>query len=368
MEELDILPLAEWNPVDRPLYIFGPCSAESHHQVMETAKQLKATGMKFMYRAGIWKPRTRPGSFEGHGIEALKWMQDVKSELDIPIITEVANAEHVEACLEHGVDNLWIGARTTVNPFSVQEIADALKGVDIPVMVKNPIHPDLSLWIGALERVNRAGIKKLTAIHRGFHYHENYPYRNQPNWELAIELKRRFMELPIICDASHISGNPKIIPRVAQRAMDLYMDGLLIESHIDPPNALSDAKQQVTPASLAEIVDRLELRAPEVKDPKFSDELHRLRERIDNIDESLTELLAERMSIVGQIGEQKRARGVTIFQLERWTKIRENFEHWGRKLGLREDFIHKVVNSIHSESIEIQQKVMNEDPKTQSKE
>lgn len=335
---------------------------------MSTARQLVDTGMKFMFRAGVWKPRTRPGSFEGHGIEALKWMAEAKAEFGIPIITEVANAEHVQACLEHEVDGLWIGARTTVNPFSVQEIADALSGVDIPVMVKNPIHPDLSLWVGALERINRAGIKKLAAIHRGFHYHDNYPYRNLPNWELAIELKRMFRDLPIICDASHISGTPEIIPRVAQRAMDLHMDGLLIESHLDPSSALSDAKQQITPTQLKGLIQGLEIREPEIEDPLFTDELSRLRSKIDNIDEALTELLADRMGLVQQIGEQKRDRGVTIFQLERWAKIRENFEKWGQELGLQEDFIRRVVEAIHLESIEIQQKVMNEDPQTQSNE
>lgn len=362
MEELKIRALEDWNPTgQRPMYIFGPCSAESREQVLETASQLKAGDVPFLLRAGTWKPRTRPGSFEGRGEEALKWLKDIKEELQIPITTEVATAEHVEICLKYDVDVLWVGARTTVNPFSVQEIADALQGVDIPVMVKNPIHPDLGLWIGAMERLNRAGIDKLAAIHRGFHYQDNYPYRNLPNWELAIELKRRYPVLPIICDASHISGTPEIIPRVAQRAMNLYMDGLLIETHYNPKVALSDAKQQITPEHLFSILDKLEIRKPTTGDAHFTDELHRLRTRIDNIDESLMELLSERMKMVEEIGIQKKEKNVAIFQLERWIEIIENYKDWGSQLDLSDEFIRRFLEALHLESIEIQQKVMNQD-------
>jgi chorismate mutase len=362
MEELKIRALEDWNPTgQRPMYIFGPCSAENRDQVRETASQLKAGGVPFLLRAGTWKPRTRPGSFEGRGEEALKWLKEIKEEFQIPITTEVATAEHVEMCLKYGVDVLWIGARTTVNPFSVQEIADALQGVDIPVMVKNPIHPDLSLWIGAMERLNRSGIDKLAAIHRGFHYQDNYPYRNLPNWELAIELKRRYPTLPIICDASHISGTPEIIPRVAQRAMNLYMDGLLIETHFNPKEALSDAKQQITPEHLFAILDKLEIRKPTTGDARFTDELQRLRTRIDNIDESLMELLSERMKMVEEIGFQKKDKNVAIFQLERWIEIIDNYKDWGSQLDLSEEFIRRFLEALHLESIEIQQKVMNQD-------
>jgi len=367
MDQLTYLPLEEWNPVGKPMYIFGPCSAESREQVYETAKALAQGPDPFLLRAGIWKPRTRPGNFEGRGEEALTWMTEIKKELSIPITTEVANTDHVEACLKHGVDVLWIGARTTVNPFSVQEIAEALRGVDIPVMVKNPIHPDLSLWIGALERFSRVGLQKLAAIHRGFHYHDNFPYRNQPNWELAIELRRRYRSLPIICDASHISGTPSLIPRVSQRAMDLHMDGLLIESHINPAEALSDAKQQITPADLHALIAALEIRTEQADDPVFHTELGELRRKIDTIDESLTALLAERMRMVEKIGVQKKEQSVTIFQVDRWANIMENYSEWGGELGLRTEFIQRILEAIHLESIEIQQRVMNESPTNQEK-
>lgn len=360
MDGLKYAPLSDWYDQGRPMYVFGPCSAESREQLFETARAIAAGPHPFLLRAGVWKPRTRPGNFEGKGEEALEWMAEVKVELNVPITTEVANAEHVEACLKHGVDVLWIGARTTVNPFSVQEIADALRGVDIPVMVKNPIHPDLSLWIGAMERLSDVGIKKLVAIHRGFHYHENFPYRNRPNWELAIELRRRFRELPIICDASHISGRPDLIPRVAQKAMDLHMDGLLIESHIDPKTALSDAKQQITPTELLALISGLEIRKETVSDPVFHTELEQLRRKIDHIDESLTALLAERMTIVEAIGEQKRDQHVTIFQVDRWADIMDNYLEWGKELGLRPEFIRRVLEAIHLESIERQQEIMND--------
>lgn len=362
---MDILPLDDWNPAAKPLYIFGPCSAENREQVMETARALVAGGRPFILRGGVWKPRTRPGSFEGRGEEALTWLSEAKAEFGVPITTEVANTEHVEACLKHGVDVLWIGARTTVNPFSVQEIAEALRGVDIPVFVKNPLHPDLGLWIGGLERLNRVGIKKLGAIHRGFHYHDNRPYRNQPDWELAIALKSEFRDLPIICDASHISGTPSLIPRVAQRAMDLQMNGLLIESHIDPTVALSDAKQQITPAQLHELMETLEIRQAQFSDPGDTQDLQRLRARIDGIDESLVSLLADRMDVVKEIGDKKKEHKVTIFQIDRWAKITANYQAWAAEQGLHPGFVKRVLEAIHLESIETQQRIM-ENEATQS--
>jgi len=331
---------------------------------METARGIKALGHPFVLRAGIWKPRTRPGSFEGVGYEGLKWLKDAGDELEVPVTTEVATAYHVEACLEHGIDMLWLGARTTVNPFSVQEIAEALSGVDIPVMVKNPIHPDMGLWIGALERINRAGITKLAAVHRGFHHHDNAPYRNQPDWEMPIELKSRHKDLPIICDASHISGTPELIPRVAQRALDLDMDGLLIETHREPTAALSDAQQQVTPQELGHLLDGLVLRRSNLEQEDHTAELADLRARIDQIDESILRSLADRMSFVGRIGEQKRDESVAIFQVERWNEIISNYAQHGEELGLRSEFVQRILEAIHLESIERQQHEMESQPKS----
>lgn len=316
-------------------------------------------GRKVLFRAGIWKPRTRPGSFEGIGAIGLEWLKEVKETYGWQTTTEVANAEHVEACLKAGVDVLWIGARTTVNPFSVQEIADAVRGVDIPVMVKNPIHPDISLWIGALERVSGAGITKLGAIHRGFQHHNNHPYRNRPDWELAIELRRQFEDLPMICDVSHITGDPALIPSVAQRAMDLNMAGLLIETHVDPPNALSDAKQQVTPAQLAAIISELEVREAMTDDQAFKSDLRKYRERIDIIDDSLIRLLGERKSIVQEIGEHKKSRGVTPFQIKRWREIYARYAQVGAQVGLSQEFITRLGQLIQEYSIDLQEKIMN---------
>ena len=358
MKEVRILDT--WNPLAGPLNIFGPCSAESQEQMLETARSLKETGIPFVFRAGLWKPRTRPGTFEGNGLEALPWLIEVQKEVGLKVITEVATKEHVEACLKAGVDMLWIGARTTANPFSIQELADALKGVEIPVLIKNPIHPDLSMWIGALERISGAGIKSLAAIHRGFHHYDNRPYRNRPDWEMPIELKSRFPNLPIICDISHIGGTPELLPMIAQRAFDLNMDGLLIESHRSPKDALSDAQQQITPNDLKQLYNSLRKPDERILDAEFRDELAELRKQIDGIDASLIELLAERMRIVHGIGVQKRERGVTIFQLERWREIMENYMVRGRKSGLTDGFIRKVLEAIHLESIDIQQHAMHQ--------
>ena len=356
-----VRPLDIWNPIEGPLNIFGPCSAESPEQMIETAEGLATTGIPFVFRAGIWKPRTRPGSFEGNGAQALPWLIEVKERFNIPVITEVATSEHVELCLKAGVDMLWIGARTTANPFSVQELADALKGVDIPVLVKNPIHPDLSLWIGALERIAGAGVRDLGAIHRGFHHYDNRPYRNRPDWEMPIELKGMFPVLPIVCDISHISGTPELLAMVAQRALDLNMDGLLIESHRSPKEALSDAQQQITPKELKVLYEGLRKADERILDAEFRDELAELRKEIDEIDMALIDLLADRMRIVQGIGIQKREKGVTIFQLERWRKILANYLQRGKEHGLSESFIRKLLEAIHLESIEIQQQVMDQE-------
>jgi chorismate mutase len=361
---LDIVSLDKWFPgYQKPLLIAGPCSAETEEQMLSTAGQLAAYYPNSIFRAGIWKPRTRPNTFEGIGDIGLQWMKLVKKETGLLTATEVANAEHVEKCLEAGIDILWIGARTTVNPFSVQEIADALKGTDIPVFVKNPINPDVQLWAGALERVNNAGIKKLAAVHRGFHTFDNGPFRNSPKWELAIELKTACPGLPVICDPSHISGSPELIPYIAQKAMDLDMDGLMIETHIDPSSALSDAKQQVTPFQLKEIMNDLNIRTSFIDDLEFRNKLEELRNLIRNLDNDLLEIMAKRMSVSSQIGEYKRDNNVTILQVAHWKKLVEESLSTGLILGLPNDFIKGLYQLIHDESIRRQTEVMNKKAK-----
>lgn len=327
--------------------------------MLETAQKISAFYPNSVFRAGIWKPRTRPNTFEGIGDIGLEWMKLVKQQTGLLTATEVANAEHVEKCLKAGVDILWIGARTTVNPFSVQEIADALRGVDIPVFVKNPINPDAQLWAGALERVNQVGIKKIAAVHRGFHSSENGPFRNSPKWELAIELKTACPQLPMICDPSHITGNPELIPYVAQKAMDMDMDGLMIETHREPTVALSDAKQQVTPFQLKEILDELNIRSSAIDNIEFQSKLEELRLIIRKLDNDLLELLAKRMSISSQIGEYKRDNDVTILQIAHWKKLYEESLSTGNLLGLPENFIKGLYHVIHDESIRRQTEVMN---------
>jgi chorismate mutase len=312
------------------------------------------------FRAGIWKPRTRPGQFEGSGLEGLRWLVKAKSETGLPVTTEVASAAHVEGCLEAGVDILWIGARTTVNPFSVQEIADALRGVDVPVMVKNPVNPDLELWIGALERIERAGIRQLAAIHRGFSSSEKGPFRNAPMWDLAIELKTRLPELEMLCDPSHISGNRELIAMVSQKALDLDMAGLMIESHVNPDAAWSDARQQVTPATLSSLLDGLVVRSVSSSNKLFEDTLGVLREQIDQIDEEIMQRMASRMEISRRIGEYKRENNVTILQVSRWEKMIHTRVALGKALGLDEGFIRDLLRLVHHESIQIQTKVMSE--------
>jgi chorismate mutase len=345
--------------IQKPFIISGPCSAETESQMVTTAKQLAATGTVHALRAGIWKPRTRPGQFEGAGDEGLKWLVLAKQETGLPITTEVATAAHVEACLKAGVDILWVGARTTVNPFSVQEIADALKGVDIPVMVKNPVNPDIELWIGAFERLNRAGINKLAAIHRGFSSFEKGPFRNAPMWNLAIELKTRVPGLEMFCDPSHIAGNRELIAMVAQKALDLDMAGVMIESHLNPDAAWSDAKQQVTPAVLGKIVEGLVVRSVSSDNKNFKDTLGVLREQIDQIDDEIMQKMASRMKVSEKIGQYKRDNNVTILQVNRWEEIVQTRVSLGKAMGLDEGFTRDFLRLIHHESIQVQTKVMN---------
>lgn len=358
--QLNIQPLNTWLDIkSEPLIISGPCSAETEEQLLTTAHLLAATGKVSVLRAGIWKPRTRPGEFEGIGSIGLQWLKRAKEETGLPTAVEVANAKHVEEALAAGVDILWIGARSTVNPFTVQEIADALQGVDIPVLVKNPVNPDLQLWAGALERINRAGITKLGAIHRGFSSFEKSSFRNEPMWELAIQLKTLLPELPIINDPSHICGNRELIPYISQKALDLDMQGLMIESHVDPSVAWTDAKQQVTPAALGELAERLTVREPESKNEQFTDQLAELRKQIDKIDDILLQKLGERMAIVGKIGEFKRDNQVTILQVNRWDAIIKKGTSFAKALKLDLNFTEKFLELVHGESIRKQTEIMN---------
>ncbi len=344
--------------LERPWMIAGPCSAETEEQVLETAQQLSENGFK-IFRAGIWKPRTRPGAFEGVGTIGLPWLKRVKEETGMFVGTEVANAHHVFEAIKHGIDILWVGARTTANPFAVQEIADALKGVDIPVLVKNPVNPDLELWIGALERINQAGIKKLAAIHRGFSTYDKTKYRNHPQWQIPIELKRRIPDLPIICDPSHISGKSELIYEISQEAMDLNFDVLLVESHRCPEKAWSDASQQVTPARLKEITDKIVLRKPKIGEkPRIT--LDELRQEIDKLDTSVLETLKRRMEISEAIGMYKKENNITILQTRRYDEIMNNRKEKGAKMGLSDEFLTKLFESIHEESVTRQNKIMNQ--------
>jgi chorismate mutase len=344
---------------NEPLLIAGPCGAETEEQVLQTAKGISEIPRVKLFRAGIWKPRTRPNSFEGVGEEGLVWLTEVQKQFGLKTTVEVANAQHTELALKHGVDVLWIGARTTGNPFSVQEIADVLRGVDIPVFIKNPIHADIQLWLGAIERFANSGLSKLAAIHRGFHYAGKTKYRNKPLWEIAIELKTLLPELPIICDPSHISGKRELIPHVAPKAHDLGMNGLMIESHVNPAVALSDAQQQLTPAALKELLNNLVYRQTSSQNPECSDQLSRFRNMIDEVDDELINVLKKRMSIIEKIGEYKKEHHITIFQLERWQEILRNRPQWAEKLGIPRGFIEKICQQLHEESIRIQTEIMN---------
>lgn len=326
---------------------------------MLTARQLKDTNKVSLFRAGIWKPRTRPNAFEGKGEEALKWLQDVKKEFGFKLTVEVANAKHTELALKYGIDVLWIGARTTVNPFSVQEIADVLRGVDIPVLVKNPIHADLQLWIGALERISHAGINKIAAIHRGFHFYGKTKYRNKPLWQIPIELRTQFPDLPIICDPSHICGSRELIASVSQKALDLGFDGLMIEAHYDPDHALSDAKQQLTPAQLLELLEKLVIRHSSCEDQQFRDKLQEFRKIIDEIDDELMNVLKKRIQIIEEIGKYKKEHNITIFQLERWQEILRTRGQWADKMGISRQHIERLCQLLHEESIRVQNAILN---------
>ena len=344
----------------RPLIISGPCSAETEEQVLETAVRLAATGKIDMLRAGIWKPRTKPGMFEGIGIKALPWLEQAKKNTGLPITVEVATAKHVQDALQFNVDVLWIGARTTVNPFSVQEVADALRGIKIPVLVKNPINPDLELWSGAIERLQKVGVENIGMIHRGFSSYGNMEYRNAPMWHLPIEMKRRYPGMLLICDPSHICGNRVLLQQVAQKSIDLDFGGLMIESHIDPDNAWSDAKQQITPERLCEIFEALIWRRENTSEQEFITALTRLREQINQVDDELLLLIGQRMKLADKIGEYKRENNITILQTNRWNEILERAYNKGEQLGLSKEFIVRYFDAVHLESINHQNKIMNE--------
>lgn len=354
--ELDLKPLNIHgiNPDTRPIVIAGPCSAETEEQIMSTAKQLAANSIKIM-RAGIWKPRTKPGGFEGVGEDGLRWMRQAKEEYGLMTATEVANAVHVNSALESGIDILWIGARTTANPFAMQEIADALKGVDVPVLVKNPVNPDLELWIGGLQRINNAGVKRIGAIHRGFSSYEKRIYRNPPMWHIPIELRRRIPNLPIFGDPSHTGGSRELIAPLCQQAMDLGFDGLIIESHCSPDTAWSDAKQQITPDVLDFILDKLTIR----KSAVTTESLEALRKQIDEIDNQLLELLARRMRVCREIGTYKKEHNLTVVQTARYSEILEKRGAQASLCGMSDSFIRDVFEHIHEESVAQQIEILN---------
>lgn len=343
--------------LDHPLVIAGPCSAETEEQVMRIANELKDTDVNY-YRAGIWKPRTRPGMFEGVGALGLKWLQNVKKETGMKTATEVANRAHVELALEHDIDLLWVGARSTVSPFIVQEIADALEGTDKIVLIKNPVNPDLALWLGAVERLHTANIKNLGVIHRGFSTYEKSKYRNIPEWQMAIELQTKFPDLPIINDPSHITGNREMIFDVSQTALDLNFDGLMIETHFDPDNAWSDAAQQVTPAKLVQIMRDLKIRKETNEEMEYNNKLSNLRAQIDVIDNQIIDILGKRMKISDSIGTLKKQKNVAVLQSNRWNAILGNMILEGEARGLSEEFVLKMFKAIHQESINHQERVI----------
>ena len=340
----------------KPYLIAGPCSAESENQLLTIAKAVEGTADVF--RAGVWKPRTKPNSFEGIGKDALSWLKTIQQETSLKVVTEVATAKHVELCLESGVDMLWIGARTTVNPFYVQEIAEALRGVDIPVFVKNPIHPELGLWLGAFERLHKVGVKQLAAIHRGFYSYEKVAFRNDPKWEIPIKLREEIRDLPIICDPSHIAGKAALVEDIAQTAMDINLDGLMIETHHNPSVALSDAEQQVTPKELNSIMNNLVLRDTKLRDEEFKFQLLNFRNQIDNFDIKIIELLNNRKQVVEHIANFKNENRLTIFQIERWFEILNTRKENANLLGVDEQMVEEIFALIHKYSILAQTKIM----------
>jgi chorismate mutase len=351
--------LSEWGlPAAKMILISGPCSVESESQIEQTAAALAEHQVQIL-RGGIWKPRTRPGSFMGIGDGALPWLVNAAKNNHLKSAVEVANAKHVEAALKAGVDILWIGARSTVSPFVVQEIADALQGVDIPVMIKNPINPDLDLWIGAIERINHAGIHKIAAIHRGFSTYEKNIYRNVPNWNIPLELKRLIPNIPLFCDPSHICGSLDLIQHISQKALDLNFDGLMIESHIDPHHALSDKDQQLSPRALGAILEHLIIRSSTSTDQVFIDNLKKLRNDIDKIDYEMLELVAARNKIIEAIGVYKKENNITIFQPERWAEIVDSRKQYGEEIKLSDELIMDLIKAIHREAIAIQTNILN---------
>ncbi len=342
---------------NRPFLIAGPCSAETEEQVMAVAHGLAPLGVD-LFRAGVWKPRTRPGAFEGNGAVALPWLRRVKEETGLRTTIEVANGNQVYEALKHGVDVLWIGARSTVNPFSVQEIADALRGVDVPVLVKNPVNPDLDLWIGAIERIQQAGVTRIGAIHRGFSAYAKSKFRNAPYWEIPIELRRRMPDLPLICDNSHICGNREDLLEVAQQALDLNYDGLMTEVHTTPDAAWSDAKQQIMPFTYGELISRLIVRRETTDNAEFLEHIENVRHKIDEVDLELLNLLGRRMRFAEDIGRYKQRNNISILQANRWNEILEKAFAQGQQRGLSEDFVEKFLSAVHQESIAHQQSVM----------
>jgi len=351
----NLLDISTWLRFDRiPWIIAGPCSAETEQQVILTARELAKSPNVKVFRAGLWKPRTRPDSFEGVGKIGLAWLKNVKAETSLLTTTEVANAKHIELCLENNVDILWIGARTTVNPFVVQEIANALKGVDIPILVKNPINAELGLWLGAIERLYHAGIRKLAAIHRGFSTYIEMDYRNRPNWQIPIELKRLLPNLPLICDPSHIAGNRDLIEPVSQMALDFGIKGLMIETHINPDQALSDSKQQITPQVLIELLERLRARDKVFADKQLKRRIARLRAAITQVDSRIIQDLAERMKWVEEIGKLKQQHNISVLQLNRWESLLEDHIAKAQQTGLEGEFIKAIFELIHAQAVKKQ--------------
>ena len=358
---LETIPWQQWGffTEPKPCVIAGPCSAETEEQIMETAKGLKEIGIN-VFRAGIWKPRTHPGSFEGVGAPGLKWLQRVQKELGMKVCTEVASEKHVYECIKYGVDMVWIGARTSANPFLMQEIADALRDTDIPVLVKNPVNPDLDLWIGALERLNRQGIRKIGVIHRGFSSLAEKKYRNSPEWQVAVELRSRYPEMPFFCDPSHMAGCRDYLQELSQQAMNLGFDGLMIESHCDPSCALSDARQQITPSQLIDLLESLIVRDSDTDNEEYHENIDQLRTRIDSCDEEILRTLGARMQISRKIGQYKKANNIAIIQASRWDSILESVLKSADIYGLDREFISKVFNAIHEASVKEQNKILSE--------
>lgn len=360
--EIEINPIKHWLPqINNPLIIAGPCSLETEEQALETARILAKDHRVFVYRGGVWKPRTRPGSFEGIGSIGLKWLQMVREETGLPVGTEIANAQHAEEALNAGLDVLWIGARSTASPFVVQEIADVVQGTDAVVMVKNPVNPDVQLWLGAFERLSRAGIKNLVAIHRGYTPFRESEYRNYPNWKTVIELRRLMPNLPIICDPSHIGGKREYLFDISQKAFDMGLDGLMIESHRDPSCALSDKEQQLTPADLAKLLDRLVIRNATTGNKQFENQLELLRNRIDALDRELLETLSARMEIARQIGIYKKENNVTAFQVGRFSEIMDKRVKLGESLNLSPNLVQQLFHHIHEDSVRLQTEILDQE-------